>query len=104
MDSSREEYAFGSGMQFGAVGVGIEKPKDLEGKIVGTALGSGPEFYLRLYIEHYGLSENKITIKNVPFPDLTAALARGDIDAFFALFREDVDNASHCIGAIEAAR
>jgi ABC-type nitrate/sulfonate/bicarbonate transport system substrate-binding protein len=73
-----------SGTQFGAAGVGIKGPKDLEGKTVGTQLGTSPEYHLRRYIEHHGLDANRITVKNVQFPELMPALARGDIQAFFA--------------------
>jgi taurine transport system substrate-binding protein len=73
-----------SGLQFGAAGVGIKAPKDLEGKTVGTQFGTSPEYHMRRYFEHYGLDVSRITVKNVQFADLMPALAKGDIQAFFA--------------------
>jgi len=73
-----------SGVQFGAAGVGIKAPKDLEGKTVATQFGTSPELHMRRYFEHYGLDASRITVKNVQFPDLLPALAKGDIQAFFA--------------------
>jgi taurine transport system substrate-binding protein len=73
-----------SGVQFGAAGVGIKAPKDLEGKTVGTQFGTSPEYHMRRYFEHYGLDPNRLTVKNVQFADLMPALAKGDIQAFFA--------------------
>jgi taurine transport system substrate-binding protein len=74
-----------SDQQFGAVGsASIRKPTDLLGKRVGTQFGTSTEYYYHLYTQHYGLNESKITLVNLQFAQLVPALARGDIDAFFA--------------------
>ncbi|HLJ60034.1 MAG TPA: ABC transporter substrate-binding protein [bacterium] len=74
-----------SDKQFGAVAKSsITKPGDLIGKRVGTQFGTSPEYYYHLYAKHYGLDESKITLVNLQFAQMVPALAKGDIDAFFA--------------------
>ncbi len=74
-----------SDKQFGAVAkASITKPADLLGKRVATQFGTSPEYYYHLYTQHYGLDENKITLVNLNFAQMVPALAKGDIDAFFA--------------------
>lgn len=74
-----------SDLQFGvAAKAGIKEPKDLIGKKVGTQFNTSPDYYYRLYARKYGLDESKITLTNVAFSQLVPALAKGDIDAFFA--------------------
>ena len=74
-----------STQQFGAVArTGIDKPQDLIGKKVGTQFNTTPEYYYRLYLRKYGLDPKQINLINVQFAQLAPAIARGDIDAFFA--------------------
>jgi ABC-type nitrate/sulfonate/bicarbonate transport system substrate-binding protein len=74
-----------SDQQFGAVGKStINSPADLHGKKVGTQFGTSPDYYYHLYTRFYGLDESKITLVNLQFAQLVPALAKGDIDAFFA--------------------
>ena len=74
-----------SDQQFGAVGkASINSPADLLGKKVGTQFGTSPDYYYHLYTKFYGLDESRITLVNLQFTQLVPALARGDIDAFFA--------------------
>jgi ABC-type nitrate/sulfonate/bicarbonate transport system substrate-binding protein len=74
-----------SNKQFGAVAkASITGPNDLLGKKVGTQVGTSPEYYYHLYAQHYGLDESKITLVNLTFAQMVPALAKGDIDAFFA--------------------
>lgn len=74
-----------SNEQFGVAAKNtIKTPKDLEGKKVGTQLNTSPEYYYRLFVQKYGLDESKIQLQNIAFGQLVPALAKGDIDAFFA--------------------
>ncbi|MBM3502250.1 MAG: ABC transporter substrate-binding protein [Alphaproteobacteria bacterium] len=74
-----------SDQQFGvAAKTGIKGPQDLIGKKVGTQFNTSPDYYYRLYTKKYGLDEGKITLQNIAFAQLVPALAKGDIDAFFA--------------------
>jgi ABC-type nitrate/sulfonate/bicarbonate transport system substrate-binding protein len=74
-----------SSQQFGAVAKsGIDKPQDLIGKKVGTQFNTTPEYYYRLYVRKYGLDSSKIDLINIQFAQMAPAIARGDIDAFFA--------------------
>jgi ABC-type nitrate/sulfonate/bicarbonate transport system substrate-binding protein len=74
-----------SNQQFGAVAKNdIVKPQDLIGRKVGTQFGTTPEYYYRLYLQKYGIDPKQITLVNVQFAQLAPAIARGDIDAFFA--------------------
>ena len=74
-----------SDLQFGvAAKAGIKSPKDLIGKKVGTQFNTSTEYYYHLYAAKYGLDESAITLQNIAFPQLVPALAKGDIDAFFA--------------------
>jgi NitT/TauT family transport system substrate-binding protein len=71
--------------QFGAVAAeGIEGPEDLVGKRVATQFGTSPDYYFRLYAEHYGLDLNQVEYVDLQFAQLIPALSQGDIDAFFA--------------------
>ena len=74
-----------SELQFGvAAKAGIKQPADLIGKKVGTQFNTSPDYYFRLYAKKFGLDESKIALQNISFPQLVPALAKGDIDAFFA--------------------
>jgi len=74
-----------SKLQFGAVArADIYKPQDLIGKKVATQFGTTPEYYVRLYLQKYGLDLKQINLVNVQFAQMVPAIARGDIDAFFA--------------------
>lgn len=71
--------------QFGAVAVeGISGPEDLVGKTVATQFGTSPDYYFRLYAEHYGIDIEEIDYVDLQFTQLIPAMANGDIDAFFA--------------------
>lgn len=81
-------YVMASGIQyadfFGLAGKNaIQKPKDLEGKAVGVPRGSGAHLYMAKYATFHGIDLGKINIKYLQAPESVAALARGDIDAFF---------------------
>lgn len=79
--------------QFGAVAAeGITAPEDLIGKRVATQFGTSPDYYFRLYAEHYDLDLEQIEFVDLQFAQLIPALSQGDIDAFFA-FEPLLDNA-----------
>lgn len=68
---------------YGIVGSdAIKTPLDLAGRTVGMPRGSGGHLYFGYLAEKIGLDLNKLTIRFVQAPEATAALARGDIDAF----------------------
>jgi taurine transport system substrate-binding protein len=87
-----------SDQQFGAAArAGIKAPKDLLGKKVGTQFNTSTEYYYHLYAAKYGLNESAITLQNIAYSQLVPALAKGDIDAFFAfepLLTRALDNVS----------
>ena len=81
-------YVMASGIQhpdfFGLVGKkSIQKPTDLEGKIVGVPRGSGAHLFMAKYAAFHKIDMSKVTIKYLQAPESVAALARGDIEAFF---------------------
>ncbi|WEX10701.1 ABC transporter substrate-binding protein [Chelativorans sp. AA-79] len=58
--------------------VGFETVHDLEGKRVGTTVGSNAAYFAELVLGNAGVNAE---IVNVAPPDIVPALARGDIDA-----------------------
>jgi len=81
-------YVMASGIQyadfFGLVGKNsIQKPKDLEGKAVGVPRGSGAHLFMAKYAAFHGIELGKMSVKYLQAPESVAALARGDIEAFF---------------------
>lgn len=65
-------------------GSGIESVNDLRGKRVGTmAEGSGSEVLFRLLLSHYEIEPDSLTLKPGALMDHAAAIASGEIDAFF---------------------
>src|SRR5579884_413927 len=59
----------------------LSSPKDLEGKKVGMAAGSGVQLAIANMAKQYGVDYNKIVFVNLQPPDQAPALAKGDIDA-----------------------
>ncbi|MGV6873472.1 ABC transporter substrate-binding protein [Pseudochelatococcus sp. B33] len=81
-------YAVGSGIQsadfFGVVGSStIQNPKDFEGKNVGVPKATGAHLFMGKYFAHHDIDQSKVNIRFLQAPESVAALARGDIDAFF---------------------
>jgi len=60
---------------------GIKTPKDLEGKKIGMAAGSGVAIAVRNMAKQYGVDYSKLVFVNLQPPDQAPALERGDIDA-----------------------
>jgi ABC-type nitrate/sulfonate/bicarbonate transport system substrate-binding protein len=75
-----------SGLQNGLVvnSDTIKTPQDFAGKAVGVQRGSGANYHLAWYFEHNKIPSDKVAIKYLDAPDQIAALARGDIQAFFS--------------------
>jgi NitT/TauT family transport system substrate-binding protein len=64
----------------------IRTPKDLEGKTVAVnALKSMPELCARSMLEREGADVSKVDFVEVPFPEMTAALDAGRVDATTAV-------------------
>jgi ABC-type nitrate/sulfonate/bicarbonate transport system substrate-binding protein len=59
----------------------LTSPKDLEGKKIGMAAGSGVGLAIRNVARHYAVDYSKLIFVNLQAPDQAPALARGDIDA-----------------------
>jgi ABC-type nitrate/sulfonate/bicarbonate transport system substrate-binding protein len=59
----------------------LTSPKDLEGKKIGMAAGSGVAIAIRNMAKQYDVDFTKLTFVNLQPPDQAPALARGDIDA-----------------------
>jgi ABC-type nitrate/sulfonate/bicarbonate transport system substrate-binding protein len=62
----------------------IHKPADLEGKAVAVQRGSGANYHLAWFLEHNKIPAGKVSTKYMDAPDQIAALARGDVQAFFS--------------------
>ena len=60
---------------------GIITPSDLNGKIIGVALGTSHQFFLGQFLELNGLNASQVRILNVPLNQQSDALANGTIDA-----------------------
>jgi NitT/TauT family transport system substrate-binding protein len=59
----------------------VKSPKDLEGKKIGMAAGSGVAIAIRNMAKQYGVDYTKLVFVNLQPPDQAPALERGDIDA-----------------------
>jgi ABC-type nitrate/sulfonate/bicarbonate transport system substrate-binding protein len=59
----------------------IVSPKDLEGKKIGMAAGSGVAIAIRNMANQYDVDYTKLNFVNLQPPDQAPALERGDIDA-----------------------
>jgi NitT/TauT family transport system substrate-binding protein len=75
-----------SGKQNGVVvnGNAIKKPEDFIGKTIGVQRGSGADYHLVWFLERHKIPKNKVTVEYMAAPDQIAALAHGDIQAFFS--------------------
>jgi len=60
----------------------IEKPSDLEGKIIATRYGSTVEYFLRKYLREEGVALDKLKIINLEPADTVIALDKGEIDGY----------------------
>lgn len=60
---------------------GINAVQDLKGKTVAVPQGSAHAFLFPLFLEANGLTESDVTISNVPFASMPAALLQGNVDA-----------------------
>jgi NitT/TauT family transport system substrate-binding protein len=64
----------------------IKEPQDLEGKTVAVnALKSMPELCARAVLDAQGVDVSQIDFVEVPFPEMTAALEAGRVDATTAV-------------------
>lgn len=61
----------------------IKKPEDLIGKTVGFPRASAGHYYFGRYVKTHNLPVDTIKVKFLQAPEMVAALARHDIDAFF---------------------
>jgi ABC-type nitrate/sulfonate/bicarbonate transport system substrate-binding protein len=61
----------------------IKAPRDLEGKVVGTAVRTSAEYFMYRYLEKHRVDAGKVTVKNVAPTETAPALFRGDINAYF---------------------
>ena len=62
----------------------IKTPEDFVGKSVGVQRGSGAHYHLAWFLQRNKIPADKVTIRFMDAPDQIAALARGDIQAFFS--------------------
>jgi NitT/TauT family transport system substrate-binding protein len=60
---------------------GITKPSDLVGKKIGVPTGSLSEQYLDVWLQKEGISTSQVTIQNIGFSALNAALLQKQVDA-----------------------
>src|SRR5262244_2325764 len=60
---------------------GINKPKDLEGKVLGAPPPDGAFAQWKAFVKENGIDESKVKIENVGFPVREPMLAEGKVDA-----------------------
>jgi ABC-type nitrate/sulfonate/bicarbonate transport system substrate-binding protein len=77
-------YRLGSTNGSIANGKVIKKSADFVGKTIGVQRGSGAHFHLAWFLDRNGIKADQVEIRFMAAPDQIAALARGDIDAFFS--------------------
>jgi NitT/TauT family transport system substrate-binding protein len=63
-------------------GRGIESPRDLIGKRIGTVLNSGGDYYAYLFLKYYSIPVSDVQLVYMPAKKLVMALRSGYIDAF----------------------
>lgn len=78
--------AYLSGRQNGLVvqGKQITKAADFAGKAIGVQRGSGAHYHMVWFLDRNKIPHDKVDIKYMAAPDQFAALARGDIAAYFS--------------------
>jgi NitT/TauT family transport system substrate-binding protein len=82
---------------------GIEDPADLEGRTFAVnALSNVAEITTRAQIKDAGGDPDAVEYVEIAFPDMIAALDRGDVDAIFAV-EPFVTLADQELGAVEVA-
>jgi ABC-type nitrate/sulfonate/bicarbonate transport system substrate-binding protein len=62
----------------------IHKDADFVGKAIGVQRGSGAHYHLAWFLQRSKIPADKVTLKFMDTPDQIAALARNDVQAFFA--------------------
>jgi NitT/TauT family transport system substrate-binding protein len=60
---------------------GINKPKDLEGKVLGAPAADGAFAQWKAFVKENGIDDSKVKIENVGFPVREPMLADGKVDA-----------------------
>jgi NitT/TauT family transport system substrate-binding protein len=65
----------------GRKSLGIEAPKDLEGKTLGAPAPDGAYAQWPIFVEANGIDASTVTIENVGFPVREPMLASGEVDA-----------------------
>lgn len=61
----------------------LTKPQDFIGKKLGVVPGTTPEFVWQLFLQKNHISPNQVQMVYAPPPELTTALAQGQIDAMY---------------------
>ncbi len=65
----------------GRKSLGVNEPKDLEGKILGAPAPDGAYAQWKAFVKVNGIDASKVTIENVGFPVREPMLAQGKVDA-----------------------
>src|SRR2546423_3589072 len=60
---------------------GVEKPKDLEGKVLGAPAADGAFAQWKIFVQANGIDASKVRIENVGFPVREPMLQSGQVDA-----------------------
>jgi NitT/TauT family transport system substrate-binding protein len=60
---------------------GVEKPKDLEGKVLGAPAADGAFAQWKIFVQANGIDASKVKIENVGFPVREPMLQNGQVDA-----------------------
>ena len=81
-------------------GDAIKKPEDFAGKAVGVQRGSGANYHMAWFLDRNKVPADKVSVKFMDAPDQMAALARGDIQAFFSWTSIRSSNAASSSAAV----
>lgn len=62
---------------------GIDTPEKLKGRKVGVSLGTNGEYFMDLFLAHYGLRRTDLEVINLRPEDMAISIIHGNVDAIF---------------------
>lgn len=63
---------------------GISTPTDIRGKKIAVTPGTNADYYMHVFLEHYGIPLSQVKIANMWPPEMVTSFVQGDIDGFFS--------------------
>ena len=76
---------------------GVNRPGDLQGKLIGTFKGGSAEYFLAQFLRKHGLTMKDVKVTYMQPPELVTAVIRGDLAAI-AMWEPHIYNAQKAIG------